>query len=256
MTDEEITQLSLIVLNRILPLMGGQKGERGLRGIAGETGPRGRVGASGERGETGNKGDAGSTGAQGIPGPPGSPGPKGDVGSAGPTGQKGDVGLTGPKGDMGPAGPTGPKGDIGPVGPLGPKGDPGPVGPTASGHGLRWHANYDQPLIPNASIGINGTVELFPFRLVHEIVVVAGKIEDWRLEAFAATNTPTTITIMRVASPGGFYSATPVQFVLPAASNFATSPVSLPVAAGDRLLAKSDAHWNHGGLTIRARLKA
>ena len=217
----------------------GARGERGPMGLSGAKGDVGRTGDAGSPGPKGDKGDAGLTGAKGDKGDAGLPGPKGDMGDMG---DQGDTGLTGPKGDKGDTGLTGAKGDTG---------DPGPAGPATQE--IQLCASAANPLIPQGMFGVDGDVQTQFFRVAADICRFAGTLSDWWLEGQSGPLT-LTITILKAPKFGGFPSATPVTLTVPTGQNWISSSATLPVQAGDRITAISDGAWNHGGLTLRARL--
>ena len=112
------------------------------------------------------------------------------------------------------------------------------------------------PLIPAAGFGADGNVAFFPVLVAPEVCTVAGKIGDWWLESVQSPNVTTKVTVAIAPAGGGFFTSTPIVFTLPPGSVFAQLAMVLPVSAGDRLIASCDSHWNHGGLTLRGRLKA
>lgn len=97
-TDERIAAIPVV------------KGDRGEKGDAGE---RGQDGAAGERGEAGPVGERGEQGIAGPQGPAGEIGPAGPQGDRGEQGERGEIGPQGPAGDAGPIGPQGEKGTDG-----------------------------------------------------------------------------------------------------------------------------------------------
>lgn len=211
----------------------------GLIGPPGARGERGPMGLSGAKGDVGRTGDAGLPGLKGDKGDAGSPGAKGEKGDAGSTGPKGD------KGDKGDTGLTGAKGDKGDTG------DPGPAGPATQD--IQLCASAANPLIPQGMFGVDGDVQTQFFRVAADICRFAGTLSDWWLEGQSGPPT-LTITILKAPKSGGFPTATPVTLTVPSGQNWISSSATLPVQAGDRITAISDGAWNHGGLTLRARL--
>ena len=233
--------------------MSGAKGDVGLTGPKGDKGDAGLPGPKGDKGDvglTGPKGDKGDTGLTGPKGDKGDMGDQGDTGLTGPKGDKGDTGLTGPKGDKGDTGLTGPKGDKGDTGDPGPAGPPGPASPTQD---IQLCASAANTLIPQGMFGVAGDVQTQFFRVAADICRFAGTLTDWWLEGQSVTS-GVTITILKAPKTGSFPTATPVTLTVPSGLNWTNSSATLLVQAGDRISAISSAAWNHGGLTLRARL--
>ncbi len=223
----------------------------GLIGPPGARGERGPMGLSGAKGDVGRTGDAGLPGLKGDKGDAGSPGPKGDKGDAGLTGakgDKGDAGLPGPKGDKGDMGD---QGDTGLTGAKGDTGDPGPAGPATQD--IQLCASAANPLIPQGMFGVAGDVQTQFFQVAADICTFTGTLSNWWLEGQTGPLT-LTITILKAPKFGGFPAPTAVTLTVPTGQNWISSSATLPVQAGDRITAISDGAWNHGGLTLRARL--
>ena len=116
-------------------------------------------------------------------------------------------------------------------------------------------ASRTNQLLPGSSFGVDGVVELFSLFIVPDVCTVAGTLKDWWVEAQFGPNVPITITILKTAKTGGFFSTTPVTLTVPTGQVWQTSATTLAVVAGDRIAATSSGTWNHGGLVVRARLE-
>ncbi|WP_339236380.1 exosporium glycoprotein BclB-related protein [Paenibacillus sp. FSL R5-0517] len=281
----------------------GVTGATGATGTVGVTGATGATGTAGVTGATGATGTAGTTGATGATGTAGTTGATGATGTAGTTGATGATGATGTAGVTGATGVTGTAGTTGATGATGTAGTTGATGATGSGAIIPYASGLPVALttvlggLLNTSslVGFgNSTTGISVSGGVIDLTGAAGTLLNF---AFSASRTGTitslaayfsttaglslvgsTVTItaqlFRSTTPNNSFTAVPGALVtlappltgilaLGTISSGLTTGLSIPVAAGDRLLmvfsasvtagldvATTVAGYASGGLTI------
>jgi hypothetical protein len=132
------------------------------------------------------------------------------------------------------------------------------ISPGAGSHlqSIQLCASRSQVLLPGSTFGVDGQVEMLSLNAAPDVCTVAGTLHDFWVEGQAFPNVNVTITLLRAPATGGFPSTTPITLTIPVGQVYASSAALLAVAAGDRISATSNAHWNHSGLVLRARLRA
>jgi hypothetical protein len=121
---------------------------------------------------------------------------------------------------------------------------------------LQLCASRSQVLLPGSTFGVDGQVEMLSLNAAPDVCTVAGTLHDFWVGGQAFPNVNVTITLLRAPATGGFPATTPITLTIPVGQAHASSAATLAVAAGDRISATSNAHWNHSGLVLRARLRA
>ncbi|WP_339256598.1 exosporium glycoprotein BclB-related protein [Paenibacillus sp. FSL R5-0713] len=275
----------------------GATGATGTAGVTGATGATGTAGTTGATGATGTAGTTGVTGATGTAGTTGVTGATGTAGTTGATGATGTAGATGATGATGTAGTTGATGATGTAGVTGATGatGSGAIIPYASGLPVALTTVLGGLLNTSSLVGFgNSTTGISVSGGVIDLTGAAGTLLNF---AFSASRTGTitslaayfsttaglslvgsTVTItaqlFRSTTPNNSFTAVPGALVtlappltgilaLGTISSGLTTGLSIPVAAGDRLLmvfsasvtagldvATTVAGYASGGLTI------
>ncbi|AIQ49033.1 hypothetical protein R70723_26365 [Paenibacillus sp. FSL R7-0273] len=278
----------------------GVTGATGTAGATGVTGATGTVGATGVTGATGTAGATGVTGATGTAGATGVTGATGTAGATGVTGATGTAGATGVTGATGTAGATGVTGATGVAGTTGATGVTGPTGsgaiiPYASGLPAALTTVLGGLLNTSSLIGFGnsatgvtitggvidltgaaGTLLNFAFSVPRAgtITSLAGYFSTTAALSLVGSTVTITAQLFRSTTPNNTFTAVPGALVtlappltgvlaLGTISSGLTSGLSIPVAAGDRLLmvfsssvtagldiASTVAGYASGGLTI------
>ncbi|MBW4081128.1 exosporium glycoprotein BclB-related protein [Paenibacillus sp. S150] len=281
----------------------GATGATGDAGAAGATGATGDPGATGATGATGDAGAAGATGATGVPGAAGATGATGDAGAAGATGATGDAGAAGATGATGDAGATGATGATGDAGAAGATGATGDTGATGAGAIIPYASGLPAVLTTvlggllntssligfgNSATGVSvaggiidltgaaGTLLNFAFSAPRDGTITSLAAYFSTTAALSLVGSTVTITaqLFQSTTPDNTFTAVPGAAVtlappltgilsLGTISSGLTTGLSIPVAAGDRLLmvfsasitagldvAATLAGYASGGLTI------
>ncbi|MEI2280995.1 exosporium glycoprotein BclB-related protein [Paenibacillus polysaccharolyticus] len=263
----------------------GATGATGLAGVTGATGATGLAGVTGETGATGLAGVTGATGATGLAGVTGATGATGLAGVTGATGATGLAGVTGVTGVTGLAGVTGATGATG----------SGAIIPYASGlpaslttvlggllntSSLVGFGNSASGVTINGGIidltGAAGTLLNFAFSASRAgtITSLAAYFSTTAGLSLVGSTVTLTAQLFRSTTPNNTFTAVPGALVtlapaltgvlsLGTISSGLTTGLSIPVAAGDRLLmvfsasvtagidvASTIAGYASGGLTI------
>ncbi|MEK3824699.1 MULTISPECIES: exosporium glycoprotein BclB-related protein [Paenibacillus] len=275
----------------------GATGATGLAGVTGATGATGLTGVTGATGATGLAGVTGATGATGLAGVTGATGATGLAGVTGATGATGLAGVTGATGATGLAGVTGATGATGLVGVTGVTGatGSGAIIPYASGlpaslttvlggllntSSLVGFGNNASGVTINGGIidltGAAGTLLNFAFSAPRAGTITSLAAYFSTTAGLSLVGSTITITaqLFRSTTPNNTFTAVPGALVtlapaltgvlsLGTIANGLTTGLSIPVAAGDRLLmvfsasvtagvdvASTIAGYASGGLTI------
>ena len=272
----------------------GATGTPGTTGVTGATGTAGTTGVTGATGTAGTTGDTGATGTAGVTGVTGATGAAGTTGDTGATGTAGTTGATGATGTAGTTGATGATGTAGVTGATGATGS-GAIIPYASGLPVALTTVLGGLLNTSSLVGFgNSATGVSANGGIIDLTGAAGTLLNF---AFSASRTGTitslaayfsttaglsligsTITItaqlFRSTTPNNSFTAVPGAVVtltpsltgslaLGTISSGLTTGLSIPVAAGDRLLmvfsasvtagldvATTVAGYASGGLTI------
>ena len=256
-----------------IPSITGATGATGATGNAGTTGATGTTGTAGVTGVTGATGTAGTTGVTGATGTAGVTGVTGTAGVTGATGATGTAGTTGVTGATGTAGVTGVTGATGTAGTAGVTGATGATGsgaiiPYASGLPVALTTVLGGLLNTSSLVGFgNSATGVSVNGGIIDLTGAAGTLLNF---AFSASRTGTitslaayfsttaglslvgsTVTItaqlFRSTTPNNSFTAVPGALVtlappltgilaLGTISSGLTTGLSIPVAAGDRLL--------------------
>jgi len=251
----------------------GATGATGTAGTTGVTGATGTAGTTGVTGATGTAGTTGVTGATGTAGVTGVTGATGTAGVTGATGATGTAGVTGATGATGTAGVTGVTGATGTAGTAGVTGATGATGsgaiiPYASGLPVALTTVLGGLLNTSSLVGFgNSATGVSVNGGIIDLTGAAGTLLNF---AFSASRTGTitslaayfsttaglslvgsTVTItaqlFRSTTPNNSFTAVPGALVtlappltgilaLGTISSGLTTGLSIPVAAGDRLL--------------------
>ena len=131
-----------------------------------------------------------------------------------------------------------------------------PAGGGSHLQSLQLCASRSQVLLPGSTFGVDGQVEMLSLNAAPDVCTVAGTLHDFWVEGQTFPNVNVTITLLRAPATGGFPATTPITLTISVGQVHASSAATLAVAAGDRITATSNAHWNHSGLVLRARLRA
>ncbi|WP_339845233.1 exosporium glycoprotein BclB-related protein [Paenibacillus sp. FSL W7-1088] len=278
----------------------GTTGATGATGTAGETGATGATGTAGVTGVTGATGTAGTTGVTGATGTAGTTGVTGATGTAGVTGV---TGATGPAGVTGVTGATGTAGVTGVTGATGTAGVTGATGATGSGAIIPYASGLPVALTTvlggllntsslvgfgNSATGVSvnggiidltgaaGTLLNFAFSASRTGTITSLAAYFSTTAGLSLVGSTVTITaqLFRSTTPNNSFTAVPGALVtlappltgilaLGTISSGLTTGLSIPVAAGDRLLmvfsasvtagvdvATTIAGYASGGLTI------
>ncbi|MDP9699249.1 BclB C-terminal domain-containing protein [Paenibacillus intestini] len=275
----------------------GATGATGLAGVTGATGATGLAGVTGETGATGLAGVTGATGATGLAGVTGATGATGLAGVTGATGATGLAGVTGATGATGLAGVTGATGATGLAGVTGATGatGSGAIIPYASGlpaslttvlggllntSSLVGFGNNASGVTINGGIidltGAAGTLLNFAFSAPRAgtITSLAAYFSTTAGLSLVGSTITLTAQLFRSTTPNNTFTAVPGALVtlapaltgvlsLGTIASGLTTGLSIPVAAGDRLLmvfsasvtagvdvASTIAGYASGGLTI------
>ncbi|MGF6352400.1 BclB C-terminal domain-containing protein [Paenibacillus sp. 4624] len=275
----------------------GATGATGLAGVTGATGATGLAGVTGATGATGLAGVTGATGATGLAGVTGETGATGLAGVTGATGATGLAGVTGATGATGLAGVTGATGATGLAGVTGATGatGSGAIIPYASGlpaslttvlggllntSSLVGFGNNASGVSINGGVidltGAAGTLLNFAFSASRAgtITSLAAYFSTTAGLSLVGSTITLTAQLFRSTTPNNTFTAVPGAVVtlspaltgvlsLGTISSGLTTGLSIPVAAGDRLLmvfsasvtagldvASTIAGYASGGLTI------
>ncbi len=265
--------------------MTGATGATGLAGVTGATGATGLAGVTGATGATGLAGVTGATGATGLAGVTGATGATGLAGVTGATGATGLAGVTGATGATGLAGVTGATGATG----------SGAIIPYASGlpaslttvlggllntSSLVGFGNNASGVTINGGIidltGAAGTLLNFAFSAPRAGTITSLAAYFSTTAGLSLVGSTITITaqLFRSTTPNNTFTAVPGALVtlapaltgvlsLGTIASGLTTGLSIPVAAGDRLLmvfsasvtagvdvASTIAGYASGGLTV------
>jgi hypothetical protein len=131
-----------------------------------------------------------------------------------------------------------------------------PAGGGSHLQSLQLCASRSQVLLPGSTFGVDGQVEMLSLNAAPDVCTVAGTLHDFWVEGQTFPSVNVTITLLRAPATGGFPATTPITLTISVGQVHASSAALLAVAAGDRISATSNAHWNHSGLVLRARLRA
>ncbi|MDR6723317.1 BclB C-terminal domain-containing protein [Paenibacillus amylolyticus] len=245
----------------------GVTGATGTAGTAGVTGATGTAGTTGVTGATGTAGTAGVTGATGTAGTTGVTGATGTAGTTGVTGATGTAGTTGVTGATGTAGTTGVTGAPGTTGATGAAGS-GAIIPYASGlpvalttvlggllntSSLVGFGNSATGISVNGGIidltGAAGTLLNFAFSASRAGTITSLAAYFSTTAGLSLVGSTVTITaqLFHSTTPNNTFTAVPGALVtlappltgvlaLGTISSGLTTGLSVPVAAGDRLL--------------------
>ncbi|SEO76611.1 exosporium glycoprotein BclB-related protein [Paenibacillus sp. OK076] len=272
----------------------GATGTAGVTGVTGATGTAGTTGVTGATGTAGTTGVTGATGTAGVTGVTGATGTAGTTGVTGATGTAGTTGVTGTTGTAGTTGATGATGTAGVTGATGATGS-GAIIPYASGLPVALTTVLGGLLNTSSLVGFgNSATGVSVNGGIIDLTGAAGTLLNF---AFSASRTGTitslaayfsttaglslvgsTVTItaqlFRSTTPNNSFTAVPGALVtlappltgilaLGTISSGLTTGLSIPVAAGDRLLmvfsasvtagvdvATTIAGYASGGLTI------
>ncbi|AIQ54469.1 exosporium glycoprotein BclB-related protein [Paenibacillus sp. FSL R7-0331] len=281
----------------------GTAGATGVTGATGTAGATGVTGATGTAGATGVTGATGTAGATGVTGATGTAGATGVTGATGTAGATGVTGATGTAGATGVTGATGTAGATGVTGATGTAGATGVTGPTGSGAIIPYASGLPAALTTvlgsllntssligfgNSATGVTitggvidltgaaGTLLNFAFSVPRAgtITSLAGYFSTTAALSLVGSTVTITAQLFRSTTPNNTFTAVPGALVtlappltgilsLGTISSGLTSGLSIPVAAGDRLLmvfsasvtagidiATSVAGYASGGLTI------
>ncbi|WP_145411290.1 exosporium glycoprotein BclB-related protein [Paenibacillus xylanexedens] len=255
------------------PGTAGATGATGTPGTAGVTGATGAPGTTGVTGATGTAGTTGVTGATGTAGTTGVTGATGTAGTTGVTGATGTAGTTGVTGATGTVGTTGVTGATGTAGTTGVTGATGAAGsgaiiPYASGlpvalttvlggllntSSLVGFGNSATGISVNGGIidltGAAGTLLNFAFSASRAGTVTSLAAYFSTTAGLSLVGSTVTITaqLFHSTTPNNTFTAVPGALVtlappltgvlaLGTISSGLTTGLSIPVAAGDRLL--------------------
>ncbi|WP_338540288.1 exosporium glycoprotein BclB-related protein [Paenibacillus tundrae] len=245
----------------------GTTGVTGVTGTAGTTGVTGATGSAGTTGVTGATGTAGTTGVTGATGAPGTTGVTGATGTAGTTGVTGATGTAGITGATGTTGTAGVTGAIGTTGATGAAGS-GAIIPYASGlpvalttvlggllntSSLVGFGNSATGISVNGGIidltGAAGTLLNFAFSASRAGTITSLAAYFSTTAGLSLVGSTVTITaqLFHSTTPNNTFTAVPGALVtlappltgvlaLGTISSGLTTGLSVPVAAGDRLL--------------------
>ncbi|KQY87264.1 spore surface glycoprotein BclB [Paenibacillus sp. Root52] len=245
----------------------GTPGAAGSTGSTGATGATGTAGTTGVTGATGTAGTTGVTGATGTPGTAGVTGATGTAGTTGVTGATGTAGTTGVTGATGTAGTTGVTGAPGTTGATGAAGS-GAIIPYASGlpvalttvlggllntSSLVGFGNSATGISVNGGIidltGAAGTLLNFAFSASRAGTITSLAAYFSTTAGLSLVGSTVTITaqLFHSTTPNNTFTAVPGALVtlappltgvlaLGTISSGLTTGLSVPVAAGDRLL--------------------
>ncbi|MEK4434104.1 exosporium glycoprotein BclB-related protein [Paenibacillus sp. FSL K6-2862] len=245
----------------------GAPGATGVTGATGSPGSTGETGATGAPGTTGVTGATGSPGTTGVTGATGAPGSTGVTGATGSPGSTGETGATGAPGTTGVTGATGAPGTTGVTGATGTAGA-GAIIPYASGlpvalttvlggllntSSLVGFGNSASGVSVNGGIidltGAAGTLLNFAFSASHAGTITSLAAYFSTTAGLSLVGSTITITaqLFRSTTPNNSFTAVPGAVVtltpsltgvlaLGTISSGLTTGLSIPVAAGDRLL--------------------
>ncbi|MEW4430210.1 exosporium glycoprotein BclB-related protein [Paenibacillus pabuli] len=254
----------------------GATGAPGATGVTGATGAPGATGVTGATGSPGNTGVTGATGTPGATGVTGATGSPGTTGVTGVTGSPGATGVTGATGTPGATGVTGATGSPGSTGATGTSGSTGATGaagagaiiPYASGlpvalttvlggllntSSLVGFGNSASGVSVNGGIidltGAAGTLLNFAFSASRAGTITSLAAYFSTTAGLSLVGSTITITaqLFRSTTPNNSFTAVPGAVVtltpsltgvlaLGTISSGLTTGLSIPVAAGDRLL--------------------
>ncbi|MEC0108533.1 exosporium glycoprotein BclB-related protein [Paenibacillus taichungensis] len=236
----------------------GATGTPGATGVTGATGTPGETGVTGVTGATGTAGTTGVTGATGTPGTTGVTGATGTPGTTGVTGATGTPGTTGVTGATGTAGATGATGAAG-SGAIIPYASGLPVALTTVLGGLLntsslvGFGNNATGISVNGGIidltGAAGTLLNFAFSASRAGTITSLAAYFSTTAGLSLVGSTVTITaqLYHSTTPNNSFTAVPGAVVtlappltgilsLGTISSGLTTGLSIPVAAGDRLL--------------------
>ncbi|PYY27888.1 exosporium glycoprotein BclB-related protein [Paenibacillus illinoisensis] len=245
----------------------GATGAPGSTGVTGATGSPGTTGVTGATGSPGATGVTGATGATGVTGATGAPGATGVTGATGSSGATGVTGATGSPGATGVTGATGSPGATGVTGATGTAGA-GAIIPYASGlpvalttvlggllntSSLVGFGNSASGVSVNGGIidltGAAGTLLNFAFSASRAGTITSLAAYFSTTAGLSLVGSTITITaqLFRSTTPNNSFTAVPGAVVtltpsltgvlaLGTISSGLTTGLSIPVAAGDRLL--------------------
>ncbi|MGD0032307.1 exosporium glycoprotein BclB-related protein [Paenibacillus illinoisensis] len=245
----------------------GAPGSTGVTGATGSPGSTGETGATGAPGTTGVTGATGAPGSTGVTGATGAPGATGVTGATGAPGSTGVTGATGAPGTTGVTGATGAPGTTGVTGATGTAGA-GAIIPYASGlpvalttvlggllntSSLVGFGNSASGVSVNGGIidltGAAGTLLNFAFSASRAGTITSLAAYFSTTAGLSLVGSTITITaqLFRSTTPNNSFTAVPGAVVtltpsltgvlaLGTISSGLTTGLSIPVAAGDRLL--------------------
>ncbi|MCG7384517.1 exosporium glycoprotein BclB-related protein [Paenibacillus sp. ACRRY] len=281
----------------------GSPGSTGVTGATGSPGATGVTGATGAPGSTGVTGATGSPGTTGVTGATGSPGSTGVTGATGSPGTTGVTGATGAPGSTGVTGATGSPGTTGVTGATGAPGSTGATGTAGAGAIIPYASGLPVALTTvlggllntsslvgfgNSATGVSvnggiidltgaaGTLLNFAFSASRAGTITSLAAYFSTTAGLSLVGSTVTITaqLFRSTTPNNSFTAVPGALVtltppltgvlaLGTISSGLTTGLSIPVAAGDRLLmvfsasvtagidvATTLAGYASGGLTI------
>ncbi|MEC0124435.1 exosporium glycoprotein BclB-related protein [Paenibacillus pabuli] len=236
----------------------GATGPAGTTGVTGATGPAGTTGVTGATGPAGTTGVTGATGTPGTTGVTGATGPAGTTGVTGATGTPGTAGVTGATGTAGTTGVTGATGAAG-AGAIIPYASGLPVALTTVLGGLLntsslvGFGSSATGISVNGGIidltGAAGTLLNFAFSASRAGTITSLAAYFSTTAGLSLVGTTVTITaqLYHSTTPDNSFTAVPGAVVTLAPpltgilsvgtiSSGVTTGLSIPVAAGDRLL--------------------
>ncbi|NUU57513.1 spore surface glycoprotein BclB [Paenibacillus taichungensis] len=245
----------------------GATGTPGTTGVTGATGTPGTTGVTGATGTPGTTGVTGATGTPGTTGVTGATGTPGTTGVTGATGTPGTTGVTGATGTPGTTGATGATGTAGATGATGAAGS-GAIIPYASGlpvalttvlggllntSSLVGFGNNATGISVNGGIidltGAAGTLLNFAFSASRAGTITSLAAYFSTTAGLSLVGSTVTITaqLYHSTTPNNSFTAVPGAVVtlappltgilsLGTISSGLTTGLSIPVAAGDRLL--------------------
>ncbi|WP_275445962.1 exosporium glycoprotein BclB-related protein [Paenibacillus sp. ACRSA] len=254
----------------------GTPGTTGVTGATGTPGTTGVTGATGTAGTTGVTGATGTPGTTGVTGATGTPGSTGVTGTPGTAGTTGVMGATGTAGTTGVTGATGTPGTTGVTGATGTPGTTGATGAAGSGAIIPYASGLPVALTTvlggllntsslvgfgNSAIGISinggiidltgaaGTLLNFAFSASRAGTITSLAAYFSTTAGLSLVGSTVTITaqLFRSTAPNNSFTAVPGALVtlappltgvltLGTISSGLTTGLSIPVAAGDRLL--------------------
>ncbi|WP_145046645.1 exosporium glycoprotein BclB-related protein [Paenibacillus xylanexedens] len=254
----------------------GATGTAGTTGVTGATGTAGTTGVTGATGTAGTTGVTGATGSAGTTGVTGATGSAGTTGVTGATGSAGTTGVTGATGTAGTTGVTGVTGTAGTTGVTGATGTPGATGAAGSGAIIPYASGLPVALTTvlggllntsslvgfgNSATGISinggiidltgaaGTLLNFAFSASRAGTITSLAAYFSTTAGLSLVGSTVTITaqLFRSTTPNNTFTAVPGALVtlappltgvlaLGTISSGLTTGLSVPVAAGDRLL--------------------